>query len=250
MPSIITTEYFFWLVVIGFYFADCVKLIPRGRILISENIEGRLIPIFSFHDFELRGRHVYFINFMMPFLCVFNFGCGIDKALSKTKIMRDARRINLFQRRVKLLRMISVTALLLIFSGPILTYNLGFYSAVMVIVPFHLTLYFGMSFILIKNRKKLDLKSEKLLSILFESLVVPANVCNIMQRLSLMQRFTGNGYLYSLQFATAEDKEEIEFCINRKIEQEIDACAAFNPALVAGYERYRAALLTKERLIE
>ena len=64
--------------------------------------------------------------------------------------------------------------------------------------------------------------SKKLFSILFESLVVPAYVCNIVQRLSLMQSFSGNGYLYSLQFADAENRNEVEFCIHRKIEQEIN----------------------------
>ena len=143
-----------------------------------------------------------------------------------------------------------MSALLLIFSGPILTYNFGFYSAVIIIVPLHLALYFCMSLILIKNRKKLNLSSEKLFSILFESLVVPAYVCNIVQRLSLMQSLTGNGYLYSLQFANAEDRKESEFCIYRKIEQEINVSAAYDPALVEEYENYRAALLPKKAPIE
>jgi hypothetical protein len=246
MPRILSTEYFFWLVLIGFYFADCVKLIPRDRLLLSENFKGRLNPIFSFHDFELGGRHVFFLNFMAPFFCVFNLRCGVDTELSKNKITRDARRIKLFQRRVRLLRLISLIDLLLIFSGPVLTYLLGFFSAVMLIIPFHLLLYLGMSLVLIKNRKNLNLGSGKLLSVLFESLVVPAYVCNIVQRLSLAQSFIGNGYLYSLQSATEEGREEIEFCIHRKIEQEIDICAAYDPALVAGYERYRATLFGKE----
>ncbi len=250
MPSLLSTEHFFWVVVIGFYVADCVKLIPRDRLLLSENIKGRLSPIFSFHDFELRGRHVYFLNFMAPFFCVFNLGCGIDKVLSHTNVTRDARRIKLFQKRMSLLRLISMTALLLIFSGPILTYKFGFYSAVIIIVPLHLALYFCMGLILIKNRKKLNLNSEKLISILFESLVVPAYVCNIVQRLSLMQSFSGNGYLYSLQFADAENRNEVEFCIHRKIEQEINVSAAYDPALVADYESYRAALLPKKAPIE
>ncbi len=250
MLNLITTEHFFWLVVIGFYVADCVKLIPRDRLLLSENIKGRLIPIFSFHDFELRGSRVYFLNFMAPFLCAFNLGCGIDKVLSHTKVTRDARRIKLFQKRMSLLRLISMTALLLIFSGPILTYNFGFYSAVITIVPLHLALYFCMGLILVKNRKKLNLNSEKLFSILFESLVVPAYVCNIVQRLSLMQSFTGNGYLYSLQFANAEDRKEIEFCIYRKIEQEINISAAYDPVIVADFESYRAALLPNKTLME
>jgi len=243
MPRFISTEYFFWLLLIGFYVADCVKLIPRDRLLLSENIKGRLCPIFSFHDFELGGRRVYFLNFMAPFFCVFNLGCGIDTALSKANLTRDTRRIKLFQKRVGLLRLISLLDLLLIASGPVLTYFLGFYSAVMLIIPFHLALYALMSLILIKNRNNFNLKPEKLFSILFESLVVPAYVCNIVQRLSLTQSFAGNGYFYSLQSATEEERIEIEFCINRKIEQEIDICAAYDPALVAGYERYRASLL-------
>lgn len=250
MPRILSTEYFFWLVLIGFYFADCVKLIPRDRLLLSENFKGRISPIFSFHDFELGGRHVYFLNFMAPFLCVFNLSCGIHTSLSKHNITRDDRRIKLFQRRVRLLRLISLIDLLLIFSGPVLTYLFGFFGAVILIIPFHLVLYLGMSLVLIKNRKDINLGSGKLLSVLFESLVVPAYVCNIVQRLSLIQNFSGNGYLYSLQIATEEEKAEVEFCINRKIEQEIDVCAAYDPALVAVYERYRTTLLGKEMRIE
>jgi hypothetical protein len=250
MPRFISTEYFFWLVLIGFYFADCVKLIPRDRLLFSENIKGRLCPIFSFHDFELGGRRVYFLNFMAPFFCVFNLGCGIDTALSKANITRDTRRIKLLQKRVGLLRVISLIDLLLISSGPVLTYLLGFYSAVILIISFHLVLYACMSLVLVKNRKNFNLKSGKLFSILFESLVVPAYVCNIVQRLSLSQSFVANGYLYSLRFATEETRSEIEFCINRKIEQEIDVCAAYDPALVASYERYRASLLGAKTQIE
>ena len=240
-------EYVFWIVAIGFYVVDCVQLVPRDRLLFSENIRGRMTPVLSLNDFELRGCRVHLVNFLTPFFCAFKISCAIDTVISDASINRDNRRIKIFQGRTKYLRLVSSAMLVLLLLGPILTYQFGFYRAITLIVPFHLTLYVAGSIIVFKNRKKLNLERKKLLSIMFDVLVVPGYFCNLIHRLSLFQNFSGNGYYYALNFATPEERKEIEFFIERRIEQEIDICSIHNQSLSGDYEKYREKLLGAHR---
>jgi hypothetical protein len=60
------------------------------------------------------------------------------------------------------------------------------------------------------------------ISIFFDCLVVPAYLPSIVRKIYNKKLFSCDGYYFSLQNSSQENREELEFNISRKLNQTID----------------------------
>jgi hypothetical protein len=213
-----TTEYLFWLVALGFYLLDNIKLVKKSQLLITETITGKFKPSFSFNTFEIKGQQVQLLNLILPFTGFLKLSTVPTQDPSVNSIQTKDELLAL-QRNVFLFKTISLISFLYLLSGPFLTFYVGLGATLMVLLPIHLSVLLMTLLLLLLKRNSLDLSYGKLSAIFFDCLVVPAYLPNIVRKIYNKRSFNCDGYYFSLKTSSSKDMEETQYNISRKINQ-------------------------------
>ena len=219
--QLLTTEYLFWLVAIFFYIFDNLKLVNNTQILITETITGKFKPSFSFNSFEIKGQQVHLLNLALPFTGFIKLATkpNNDPSINFKKTLEV---VTSFQKLLYPFKLFSVISFLYLFSGPVLTFYYGLGHALILLLPIHLSnLVLTFIFLLI-SRKELGLSYGSLTSVIFDCLVVPAYLPNIIRKIYNKKSFDCDGYYFALKNCSEGDIEEMKFNISKQIDQTIE----------------------------
>jgi hypothetical protein len=235
--QLLTTEYLFWIVAVFFYFLDSIKLIGKFEILISETFTGKYKPSFSFNTFEIKGQQVQLLNFFLPFTGFLILNTIPNQSSSKN--FEDVnKKLTAFQKVIFPFKIISIISFFYLLSGPILTYYLGFASALAFLFPIHLTTLLATLLLLLISRKRLNFSYGTVVYIFFDCLVVPAYLPSIVRKIYKKTSFSCDGYYFSLKTCSEDDREDLEYKISRKINQLIEQLDDDDSETYYSYKNY------------
>jgi hypothetical protein len=219
--QLLTTEYLFWLVALAFYLLDCIKLVGKSEILITETFTGKFKPSFSFNTFEIKGKQVQLLNLLIPYTGFLKLNITPNDRPSNNFENTKEKLITL-QKVALPFKAISLISFLYLLSGPVLTFYQGLGATLILLLPLHLTSLLMTLALLLISRKGLGLNYGSLISIFFDCLVVPAYLPSIVRKIYNKQVFTCDGYYFSLKTNSPKNFEELEYNISRKLSQAID----------------------------
>jgi hypothetical protein len=221
LHQLLTTEYLFWLVALAFYLIDSIKLVGNDQLLIIETATGNFKPSFSFNTFEVKRKQVQLLNLALPFTGFLKLSTTPNESPS-TNFENTKNELLAFQKVVFPFKAISFFSFIYLLLGPVLTFYQGLGATLLVLLPLHLTTLFVTLILLLISRKQLAISYGSVISIFFDCLVVPAYLPSIVRKIYNKKLFSCDGYYFSLQNSSQENREELEFNISRKINQTID----------------------------
>lgn len=219
--QLLTTEYLFWLVALAFYLIDSIKLVRNDQLLIIETTTGKFKPSFSFNTFEIKSKQVQLLNLVIPFTGFLKLST-IPNESPSTNFDDTNNELLAFKRVVFPFKAISLISFLYLLAGPILTFYLGLGATLLFLLPLHVTSLFITLSLLLISRSRLGISYGSMASIMFDCLVVPAYLPNIVRKIYNKKSYSCDGYYFSLQHSSPKSLEELEFNISRKINQAIE----------------------------
>lgn len=219
--QLLTTEYLFWLVVLAFYLLDNIKLVNKSQLLIAETFTGKYKPSFSFNTFEIKGQQVLLLNLFVPFTGFLRLDTKPTDTPS-VAFERTCDELLSFQKVVSPFKVISLVSFFYLLSGPVLTFYQGLGATLVFLLPLHLLTLFMKLILLLISKKRLGFSYGTISSIFFDCLVVPAYLPSVVRKIYNNKTFFSDGYYFSLQTCSKNDREELEYNISRKIDQTID----------------------------
>src|ERR1700693_4031352 len=98
--QLLPTEYLFWLVLLFFYIIDNIKLIPRNKLVLRQNIGSGYIPIITFSRYDLAGKEIVIPNLFFPFTMVLLLTCDPVSILARSSQTRAVRILHLLNMRL------------------------------------------------------------------------------------------------------------------------------------------------------
>lgn len=219
--QLLTTEYFFWLVVLSFYLLDSFKLLTKSQILVTETISGKFRPTFIFNPLEIEGKQVHGLNLMIPFTGFLKLDTKPNQDPS-TNFEKTHEDLVSFQDAASPFKVLSMTSFVCLLFGPILTFYRGLEAALLFLLPIHFIILFTSLILLLISRKRLGFTYSTSFSIFFNCLLVPGHLPNIVRMIYSKKIFNCDGYYFSLRNCEEKDLEELKYNISRKIDRTIE----------------------------
>jgi hypothetical protein len=179
--------------------------------------------LFNFSSFEINNKKVCLLNLLTPFNGFIKLSTQSKKNLSKN-YEKTVKEISIFKKEISLFKYISVYSFCYLLSGPVLTFYYGLNLTLILLIPFHLIALFSTVFLLFACRKKLNFTYKKILLIIFDCLMMPAYLANIVKKICAHKSFNCNGFYYSIKNAQESEKSNLHLMIRKKINEITKYC--------------------------
>ena len=200
----IISEYFLWLVPLGFYVFDCFVLLSDDELLIEENYRLELCYRYSASPFTWKGMNLYLLPILTPHAGTVKIKWHFDEAYQDQASHIKAKLPAAFSGNGAY-RLISIITFLNFFLiGPLFTYVLGLVFTFKLVFSLHL-LALTLTFYFYVPR---DTTYKNYLIDLFEFALCPGYLANIVRRHMIESQEELSCPLSDLsQFLTASDME-------------------------------------------
>jgi hypothetical protein len=229
------TESLFWCVALGFYLFDTIRLVPPRSVLVRGTLTGGLDPLINLSGYQLNGKDVVVPQLLLPSAPIFRLRCDPALRSSPSDLEAAERRLRGYRRTLRPFGWLSMASLLVLICGPVLTYQYGLTSALLVLAPIHALIFLAVAFLMIVRRDRLGLGWPSCLLLLFEALVVPAYLACTLRRLASRLAFLdADGFALCLR----QEREISESPMAYRIASKLDSLMLAHEPGQAVHQRY------------
>jgi hypothetical protein len=201
-----------WIVCALFYLFDSIRPVESRKLVLSETLNGKWIPLFPLHRYRLGGKALIFLNPLIPWLAVVQMEWLTAGAFEARRLHRSKKLLRTYRRRLAVFRVLSALLSVLLFVvGPFLTYCLGLGQALLAILPFYIVAITVLASTLIREKRVWRMSWLGIGNLVFQCAVCPGVFANICRRVSLNYiRVPGDVIAYAIVYGQLEVAASIE----------------------------------------
>ena len=198
---LVAFDYTIWLLCASLYLLDHVKRVEPSRLLCEERPRTWQFRL-HIMPFTLRGKDLYLLDPLRPWWGAFVLSWGQGPAtgegaapqLERRALRLAHRDLLVCRRQATWLRTVStISAVALFVVGPLLTAQRGLTTAILVVVPIHVTLVGVGAFALWSSRERFQLSMATVLGLVTEALICPPYAASLLKRVSIRSIFQVDG---------------------------------------------------------
>jgi hypothetical protein len=176
-------ERLFWLIPLAFYLADNAKTVAEDELIVLEDLRFRWRFKLDKTPFLVRGRHLYILPLLAPHLIAVKFPWFRHGVRAQRAVLDARRRISRWRGRSGGLRTISICSFVLMFViAPVLTFLVGLFNTLLLVLPPHLILLTLASLWLAIRRRTFGLGRWQAAVAVMEIVLVPGYLPNLCRR--------------------------------------------------------------------